>query len=269
MAMIPILLVLVLVAVLAVVVAGAGTAGDAQHLLGPGATPQERDVAARYLHRHRTHRAVGGAVGVLVAVVVGARVQQNVTIGIGGGSPFGDLLFCGFAGVVIGALSAETYRLRAVPGPAAASLAPRAEVAADGVVRLARVCGATALLVGVLALGLGAGTAPLLVAVAGVAVVAIAEATLRAVRDRRRPVLSARGQLVDERLRAFAGRAVSHLEGAAGVLGLGWVVSALPSPHLVVGVVQVVVALAALVAAVVLMRRASPRPRAVREPALA
>lgn len=257
------------VVVVLIVRGRSATHDDAQRLLGRPSTPQELDVVTRYLERHRRHRAVGGAAGVLTALLLGIRLEQHVSIGIGNGSPFGDLLFCGLAGVVIGALSAETYRIRALPGPVAASLAPRTEIAVDGVVRVARGLAASTLIIGVLALVLGAGPAPLVVGTAGIAVVGIAEMTLRAIRGRRRPVLSARGRVVDVRLRAFAGRTVSYLEAAAAVLSFGWVVSALPSAHAAVGVAQVLTALAALVAVVVLMRRASPRPRLSREPALA
>lgn len=73
--------------------------------------PDEGEVYRRYLTRHRTHRLVGGLLGVLLALVLGIRAYGEVRIGVGGGSPLADVLFCGLAGVLVGAFSAEAFRL--------------------------------------------------------------------------------------------------------------------------------------------------------------
>ncbi|WP_035062363.1 hypothetical protein, partial [Cellulomonas bogoriensis] len=72
--------------------------------------------------------------------------------------------------------------------------------------------------------------------------------------------LSDRAQLVDARIRAFAGTSVAYLELAAAVLGAGWTVSATPWVGTVPQVLQVVVVVGGLVLTVVLLRRAAPRP---------
>ncbi len=81
---------------------------------GPSSqTPLERIVekrwslCRRYLSRHTRHRFIGGVVGVLFAIVVGVRRYRTVTVGIGSANPLADVLFCGVAGVIIGAPSAE------------------------------------------------------------------------------------------------------------------------------------------------------------------
>ncbi|KGM14778.1 hypothetical protein N867_16085, partial [Actinotalea fermentans ATCC 43279 = JCM 9966 = DSM 3133] len=83
---------------------------DILWLAGRPVTDQEADVCARYLRRHRTHRVVGGLAGVAFALVVSLRWGGPGLVL--GGAPLADPLFGGVAGVVVGALSAETYRLR-------------------------------------------------------------------------------------------------------------------------------------------------------------
>lgn len=240
---------------------------DVAWLAGGPVAGDERHAYERYLARHRRHRAVGGMVGVVFASVVGARLVGEVTLGIGQGHPLGDLLFCGLAGVVVGALSAETFRLSDPPSSTvSASLAAREEVAPARTLVAARVglvgAGALSLLV----MLLGHGAAAFWVAVTGTLVAGVAEATLTAIRSRRRPVLSDRAHAVDLRMRGFAAAVVARLELALAVLVAGWVVALLPLEG-PAAVVQVLLVLSALVTTVVVLHRASPRPpRSWREP---
>lgn len=267
----PLALVLVLVVgivgglvVLALVTAVPASAERVEWLAGRTPAPDEAEVYGRYLRRHRRHRLVGGAFGGTLAVVVGVRMEGTVTVGIGAGPPFGDLLFCGLAGVLVGALSAESFRLARPAGPVAASLEARPAPARPDLLRAARVVAAASLGAGVLVLALGDGTTALLLALAGATLVGVAEATQRAITGRRRPVMSERAREVDRRMRAFAGTSVAHLELAAAVLGMGWTLSA---PSLDAGPLQALQALAViacLVVVVVELRRASPHARAPR-----
>lgn len=223
---------------------------------------EEGVVYSRYLARHRLHRLVGGALGVVIAVVVGIRLYSQVSIGFAN-SPLADTLFCGVAGVVVGALSAETYRLvEPRTSVRSASLTARSAPAQPRVVHAARLLTAVALAVGVLA-GIGSDDlAPLLVSIAGAAVVAVAELTRQAVVTRQRPVLSDAAHQVDDRLRRFATGAVAWLQLAAGSLALGWTIAS-ASPDDMSDALTVLVAvltLTCLVVAVVALRKAAPRP---------
>ena len=232
--------------------------------LAGGALPRDpavRHVYCRYLRRHRVHRAVGGWLGALVAIAYGVSADRGLYVGIGAGGPLGDILFCGLAGLVAGALSAEVYRVAARPGPAVASLAPRPQPRQGGTVLLGRLlvlgslAGAVAGAVrtgAVLALG---------AAVGGAVVVGMAEAARRAIADRRRPVLSPTAVEVDTRIRGYASEAVARLELAAGALTAGWVVGSALPPELarIPGLVEVLT-LGLLIAALVELHRARPRP---------
>lgn len=221
----------------------------------------ESTVYERYLARHRRHRTFGGVVGALVGAVVGVRLYGNVTVGIGVGSPLGDVLFCGIAGVLLGALSAETFRLSEPRSTViTASLTARPALPDRRTVVWARALVGLALVIGVVVAATGHGTGALACALAGGAVVGVGELTLRAVRGRRRPALSERAHAVDLRLRSFAATTVSRLELAAAVLGLGWTLASVPlsgaaEPFAAVAVVGL------LALTVVLLLRAAPRPR--------
>ncbi len=234
---------------------------DVRWLAG-ATTPTEAYVVAQYLRRHRLHRLSGGLFGIALALVIGIRWYGQGGLALGTTSPLADVLFCGVAGVVVGALSAETYRLR-LPrgGPVAASLAPR-----PGLPLGRHAWAARAVLAGSAAVALAAGIAWRdwggLVAVGCAAVVvAVAEATRRAVAHRRRPVLSERAQAIDGRFRGFAAASVTRLELSIAALAAVWALASLPedgpwTPVAVAGW------LAGLVVAVVQLRRASPRPPA-------
>jgi len=233
----------------------------------PDVREDEAEVYRRYLGRHERHRLVGGIFGALVAFVVGIGWYGQVRIGVGGGSPLADLLFCSLAGVLVGAFTAETFRLSEPRSSVvAASLQPRPDAPRPGVVRAARVLTAAAVVGAVVVLLTGGSGYALVVAGLGVAMAGVAEATRRAVRTRRRPVLSERAQVVDARIRSFADASVSWLQLAAAVLVAGWVVSCAepPAPGPAVGALLTVLVLGGLVVTVVLLRRARPRAAAAR-----
>lgn len=259
-------LLLVLLAAVLVVVAVTSllsvTAND-RDLAWLAGTPVRRDsevgtVYRRYLERHRGYRLAGAWFGVALAMVVGIAWDGQVHIGIGTGSPFGDVLFCGVAGIVVGSLLAETYRL-SLPrdAPSSASLAARPELGGRSQITAARVLTAVALVVGALSL-LAREVTSVAVALAGAAVVLLAERTRRAIDDRRRPALSETAGVVDARIRRYAAGAVAHLELSAGALTLGWALAKVPGDGL--AFLRIMAILVLLVVAVVALHRARPRP---------
>lgn len=228
-------------------------------------TRDEAGVYARYLTRHRRHRAAGGLFGAAFAVVTGVAWYGSVHAGIGTGSPFADVLWCTLAGIVCGALSAETFlfdRPRRRPARAAASLEPHAPAARGDLARVSRGLAGGSLVVAVLVVALRGvdSLGVLTAAVAGAAMVGVAEATRASIARRRRPVMTDAAARVDARIRQFAGEAVARLELAAAVLTVGWVVSGLPDEAGAAGgVVRVAAVLAALVGTLWLLHRAAPR----------
>jgi hypothetical protein len=222
----------------------------------------ERLVYERYLVRHRRHRSLGGLFGVVFAVIVGIRYFQIVSIGIGQSNPLADVLFCGIGGVQVGLLSAETYRLAPTSLPvAAASLAPRDHYRSMLLVWLPRSLTVIALAVGVVNAATTQRFAPLWIAAVGLVFACFAEATQLAITRRRRPLLSGSAQYVDTRLRSFAARSLSLLQTAAAVLVVGWTLSKLSQfDRGVAGFVRTLAVIACLVVAVMLLRRAAPRP---------
>lgn len=232
------------------------------------ADPQVAEVYRRYLVRHRAHRFFGGLGGVLFAIVYIVTWQDSPDVAAGGG-PLGDFLFCGIGGVLIGALSAETYRLSTRGSArAVATLAPHPPLARPDLARQARAAAGLALLIGIAAPLAGRGWSSLAVALPGAVVVAVGELTRRAIDDRRRPVLSDAAATVDLRIRTFASASVARLELAAGVLAVSWALSAgLGDPTRLPPAAQAIsvalgtpISLVALVVAVVQLRGASPRP---------
>ena len=247
------------------------TERDLRWLLGPSADdPRAAEVGRVYLSRHRRHRERGAVVGLVLAIVLGVRWYGRVGLGIGEPAPWADLLFCGIAGVVVGALVAETYRLaRPAGGPTTASLTSRAPLPGarmslwSWVVVVAAVAIAVVVLVAegtLLALG---------TAVVGAVLVGLAHVTRRAVRDRPRPVLSALAVDVDHALRAFAAQSVAHLQLAIAILTAAWVVASVDSLSPVAEGLSILLVIGGLVAAVVLLRLAAPRPPRRWEPVAA
>lgn len=253
-------LLLVALVVAPVLVPVAVTTRDVHWLAGRSVlTERESDVLARYLTRHRRHRAVGALLGVLLALVVGLR-WSTVGDGAVSAGPLANVLFCGIVGLVVGALSAESFRLSEPPSTAvAASLAAHPTPARPDVTLQARGLVVTALLAGVVVAVLGRGLGPLVIALGGLAVGVLAEATLRAIAGRRRPVLSDRALEVDLRMRVFASTATAWLQLAAAVQTLAWVLASLPLGD-ALRALQGLVGLVGLVATLVLLRQASPRP---------
>lgn len=243
------------------------TERDLAWIAGTDVVPApEAAVYAAYLLRHRRHRFVGGLFGGLLAAVVGIRYYRDVSlVGVGSTSPLADIFFGVVTGVVLGALSAETYRLgQPRTGAAVASLAPRAPVGLPRVVTGARVLAGASLLWGLLALVLlGPGAGPVLaVAVLGAVIGGVVELTRAAVANRRRPAESARALEVDARIRTFAGRTLSWLQAAVATLVATWVLALTPLRPVSEGLeaLLALLVLAGLVATVVLLFRAAPRP---------
>jgi hypothetical protein len=228
----------------------------------PG-NPDALDVCRRYLTRHRRHRLVGGLFGVLFAAVFGIRWFQSVSIGIGQRSPLGDLLFCGVFGVIVGTLSAESYRLTMPSGPRATSLAPRREPVGRERVILARVLGLVALGIGVIAALSGHGSLAIATAMIMVVPFGVAELVRHVIDSRTRSAMSDLARILDERIRAFAASSVSYLHLATATLMLGWTVSKVDGLTGALSVLATVAVYASLVGAVVMLRRAAPRNRDV------
>lgn len=228
----------------------------------PHTPPAEAAVYGRYLERHRRHRLAGGLAGAFFAVVVGIRYYGSVSIGIGQGNPLADVLFCGLAGVLVGALSAESFRLSEPQSTTVvASLADRGIHVDPRIGHVARGLAVAIVPVGAVLAATGNGFDSLAVAVAGLGVCGIAEATRRAIADRRRPVLSEAARAIDVAIRSFAARSVGLLQLAAAVLVTGWVASkAAFNDAVALQVVQFVVVMGCLLATIVLLHRAAPRP---------
>lgn len=233
--------------------------------LGGGAVghPVPRDeakVVTRYLERHRRARLAGGLLGVAFAVVVGIRFYGTVGIGVGVRSPLADMLFCGIAGVVLGALAAEVWRIPRPTGAIVeASLAPRARPPHRRLVAVARTTAAVSAALGVALAIAGQGAGPLVAAVLGVGVIGVAALARSRIVGRARPAMSARAARLDQRLREFALTSLAYLEASTAVLAAAWLGSALPAtdawPVLAFGV-----GTGGLLLAIVLLRRAAPRP---------
>ncbi|RXR25660.1 hypothetical protein EQW78_12275 [Oerskovia turbata] len=255
----PLLLVgLVVLLVVALNISRRVSAGDVRWIAGTAdVPPAQADVYRRYLARHRQHRMVGGLLGTALGVLLGLR--WNATI------PLDLVLFCGVTGVLVGSLSAETYRLsrpRAVDGVApslrTASLTPRPPLEHGRVLVTARVLLAVALLVGLVGVIAGQ-TAPLLVALTGVVVAAVAERTQSVVRSRRRPVVSPDAAAVDHRIRAFASRSLAWLEAGAATLTVSQVLASVPVTSPPLAAAQTFLSITLLVTTFVLVHRASPQ----------
>ncbi|MDR1188379.1 MAG: hypothetical protein LBK95_13145, partial [Bifidobacteriaceae bacterium] len=224
--------VVVLVAAAAIWTYRRPTAADAAWLatirtaVRPPMASEEEAFYLSYLRRHRRCRVVGAWIGVAVATITAIRTTQGVAVGVGGHSMIADPLYLGLAGVIVGALGAESYRLaRPVAGPAEADLSPHENPAPTRVLAAARVAVALALGLG-LAFGLaGRGWGPFLGALLGGAVAGLAEATLRGIVGRPRPVLAEPVMRADGNARTFAARVMAWLELAAALLTLGWTVT--------------------------------------------
>jgi hypothetical protein len=251
-------------AVLFVAIGGSRvSARDVAWIAGaPVSSPAEADVYSRYLQRHRRHRLAGGLLGTLFAITVGIRWYGRVSIGVGTESPLADVLFCALGGVLIGAFSAERFRLSQPPSPTiSASLAERAGVSRPDLIRVARGISLASLVGAGLVAATGHGFAPLAIAIGGLIVMIVAETTQAAILGRRRPVLSERAHVVDLRMRSFASTSIARLQLAAAVLAAVWTLSKVPGLDTgPVALVRILVVTGGLLIAVVLLHQASPRP---------
>ena len=226
-------------------------------------TDQEAEVYRSYLRRHRKHRLTGGFFGAFFAAVVGIRLNQSITIGIGeAGTPLADVWFCALAGAIIGALSAESFRLSEPRSDSiAASLADREIEADERVVVAARAIAALTVLIGVFAAVSGRGFDALAISVGAVVLTGVSEQTRSATRNRRRPLLSDEAKVVDMHIRSFATRSVALLQLSAALLAAVWAVSKLPDgDSLELAAVQAIFSFSFLAASLYTLRLARPHP---------
>ena len=244
------------------------TAADIARLAGPNFSPtgttQNDDAVAvcrRYLTRHRRHRLAGGLIGVLFAAIIGVRWFGSVSIGLGQGSPLADLLFCGIAGVIVGTLSAESFRLTTTPdAKRAASLAPRPIPAGSERVAVSRTIAVAAVAVGAVAAFANHGWLALVTSLVLVVPLAVAELVMVVIAGRSRPAMTDRARNLDARLRTFAGSSLSYLHLATTSLMLGWTVAKIESLSGLLAIIRFCVATGCLIVAVAMLRRAAPRP---------
>ena len=163
------------------------------------------DVCRRYLARHRRHRVVGGLFGVVFAAIVGVSWFSSISIGIGQGSPLADLLFCGLTGVIVGALSAESFRLSSTPGGRqAASLVKHPTAVRTSRIVLARLLVVSALGIAIVAWLTDHGATAFASSLVLIAPFGLSEAIGMVIAFRARPVMTDSARMLDDRLRAFA-----------------------------------------------------------------
>jgi hypothetical protein len=250
---------------IAIVLAPAGNltinGRDLSWISGSAENPRDQaNVYSEYLRRHRKHRFVGGVLGSIFALVVGVRYYARVSIGVGQQTPLADLFYCGMAGVILGALSAESYRLSQPQLPWSVASLATSERLADNKIWVSRVLAVLSLFGG-LSLGVaGRGWGAFWVGAVGLVVVIAAELTLRAIDGRKRTVLSDQAHVVDNRLRLFATNSVCWLQLAAALLTLSWTISkSVPDKSWMTAVQHLAVWLT-LLASVVCTRRGAPRP---------
>lgn len=243
------------------------TATDVAWLAGPNFSqadsPLNDDAVAvcrRYLTRHRRHRLAGGLIGVVFAAIIGVRWFGAITIGLGQGSPLADLLFCGVAGVIVGTLSAESFRLTAAPNATrAASLAPRRAPAGGRRVAISRVIVVAAVAVGVVAALTNHGWLAFVTSLILIVPLAVAELVLAVIAGRSRPVMTDRARHLDTRLRTFARSSLSYLHLATAWLMLGWAVAKIDALSGFLEFVRFCVLCGCLIVALVMLHRAAPR----------
>jgi len=244
------------------------TATDIAWLAGPNfsltGTTQNDDALAvcrRYLARHRRHRLAGGLIGVLFAAIIGVQWFGSITIGVGQGSPLADLLFCGVGGVIVGTLSAESFRLAKKPNAKrAASLTPRQAPTEGKRVAVARAVAGTAMVVGAVAAIVNHGWLALAMSLILAVPLAVAELVMIVIAGRGRPAMTDRARHLDARLRTFAGSSLSYLHLATASLMLGWTLSKIDALSGLLAIARFCVVIGCLVVTVVMLHRAAPRP---------
>jgi hypothetical protein len=236
-------------------------AGPGLSRAGGGLNDDAADVCERYLTRHRRHRLIGGLSGILFAAIIGVRWFGSVTIGMGQGSPLADLLFCGVSGVIVGTLSAESFRLTSATNTQrAASLGPRRPLAGGGRITGSRIIAVAAIAAGIAAALTDHGNLALVTSMILLVPLGLAELVIVIIAGRSRPAMTDRARYLDERLRAFAGASLSHLHLATSSLMLGWTLSKVDALSGLLAFARFFVVIGCLVIAVVMLRRAAPRP---------
>ncbi|MDR0366038.1 MAG: hypothetical protein LBH68_04315 [Bifidobacteriaceae bacterium] len=226
---------------------------------------QESDFYSAYLQRQLRFRAIGGLAGALVAVVLATRYFGMPLIRIGTFDlPFTDALWMGIAGVVVGGLAAESYRVKLPSGPRAAGLEPRPDLVPRGVQWMARALFAACLVLALIGLAAGDGSAALIFTAMAAVPVVLAELTSWAIAGRARPLLEAPVMDADLAVRRFAGRATVWLELSVALLALPRVLPEAPAAT-AWEFWRAVISWACLVAAIVAFLRSKVRaPRAWR-----
>jgi hypothetical protein len=94
----------------------------------------------------------------------------------------------------------------------------------------------------------------------GLASTFVAEATRRAITDRRRPLLTDRARVVDATIRAIGHRSIAWLQLASALLVTAWVMSKTgETDAAVLTIIRFVLVVTSFVASVIAYRRSSPR----------
>lgn len=236
-----------------------------------GASPAELSLYRAYLRRHRRWRVTGAVAGAVLATIVGLSGDGTVFAGLAP-NPATNALVAGILGCVVGALGAESYRIRGVRGPVAVSIAARPAERLQPAARASWLVGAIGLAVALAAAVQRAPGWHLAVANAavGAGILALAWWTSRAIDRRPRPALSAGAARADERLRTFGRVRIGWLGLAGTTLMLGCVLVSLAPPETLARnedgvrpdapVAAVILGLGALTVSLWALHRASPYP---------
>jgi len=227
--------------------------------------PDQAAVYLAYLNRHNQGRLVGGLAGILIGVVAALRWDDAWTLSIGVGTPLpGNLLVWWMAGVVVGTLAAETYRLPRRTTTRQALLEARPPNELPLVTWVARGAALAAVALAGLLWVTRHDASGMPSALFAVVVVALAEATQRAISNRPRPV-GEPAVRVDGRLRWYASSSVAWLEAAGAGLALAtaigsWAARGFASTPLVAGltVAQLILTIGTITA-IVRSRMRAPR----------
>jgi hypothetical protein len=181
--------------------------------------PLASELLGRYLRRVRSHRFNGAVLGTGLALFRGLSHDRNISIGASGRSPLGDLLFGGLAGLLIGSVLAETWRIKPEGTVRSAEIAPRSPDLGATSLR-----GAVALLtVATLGLGLASRQSrPLALALTSLSLLVTHWFVLRAITGRGRPALPPDLRQADDAIRRFASRRLSIEALATALLLAGW-----------------------------------------------
>lgn len=252
--------VVVIAIVLTVQVSRLGTTSsrDVRWLVGDlPISPAVGLLVRRYLVRVRVHRWIGGLVGASLALLVGLSSTRSIGVGIfgAGRSPVSEPLFAGLAGLLVGSVMAEVYRIRPTGNRRDAELISRQpEPDAVQVQPLTLVLVVTTLVVA----AWQPNVRSVLLAAASVAILGLQHGVMRSIAGRRRPALPDDLRAGDELVRAFGARRFSVESLAAAVLVLGWQVAGTESAVPDVALSLVLVSVVAVV--VVLVVRSRPYP---------